>query len=453
MTAPVSPSLPAEPSSGYRAWVLFMLVLVYTFNFLDRQIIGILSIPIQEELKISDAELGLMRGLSFALFYATLGVPIALLADRMNRVKIMTVALTVWSAFTAVCGLANNFWQMFLSRLMVGVGEAGGVAPAYSIVSDYFPPEKRARALAVYSFGIPIGSAIGIFFGGVIATALDWRWAFFIVGLMGVALAPIFLLTVKEPMRGRFDPPGSKTTPVPLREVLATLVKKKSFWFLSIGAASSSMMGYGLFAWLPAYFVRSHGEGLAETLAWLPAFMHLENAKPLLYAGYFYGAIVLVGGVLGIWLGGVMADKLGKAKKSAYALVPAIAFLCTAPFFAWGLLSNDLALQFVVFLIPTALGLAWLGPVLAAFQQIVPPNMRATASAVFLLINNLIGIGLGDFLIGLVSQNLKAEFGDESLRYSILAGTVFYLVAAVFLFIASRFLDRDWEKAAAATAS
>jgi predicted MFS family arabinose efflux permease len=436
---------PAEQSAN-RAWILFMLVMVYTFNFLDRQIIGILSIPIQEELGLSDQQLGLMRGLSFALFYATLGVPIALLADRMNRVKIMTIALTVWSAFTAVCGLATNFWQMFMARLMVGVGEAGGVAPAYSIISDYFPPEKRARALAIYSFGIPIGSAIGIFFGGVIATALDWRWAFIIVGLMGVALAPLFFLTVREPKRGAFDPASAKTAPAPLREVLRVLVSKRSFWTLSFGAACSSMMGYGLFAWLPAYFVRSHGESLTEALAWLPGFMHLEGASPLLYAGYFYGTIVLFGGLIGIWGGGVLADKLGGAKKSAYALVPAIAFLCTAPFFAFGLLSDSILVQFVIFLIPTALGLAWLGPVLSAFQHIVPPNMRATASAVFLLINNLIGIGLGDLLIGIMSDSLRVQFGDESLRYSILAGTSFYLIASLLFFISSRMLEKDWER-------
>jgi predicted MFS family arabinose efflux permease len=435
----------AEPTAAYRGWVLFMLVVVYTFNFLDRQIMGILSIPIQEELGFSDTQLGLMRGVSFALFYATLGVPIALLADRMNRVKIMTAALVVWSAFTAVCGLATNFWQMFAARLMVGVGEAGGVAPAYSIVADYHPPQQRATALAIYSFGIPIGSAIGIFFGAVIATLIDWRAAFIIIGIAGVALAPIFWLTVREPQRGRFDPPGSKTTPAPLRAVLSTLVNKPSFWLLSVGAASSSMMGYGLFAWLPAYFVRSHGEGLAEALAWLPSFMHLPNASPLLYAGYFYGTIVLIGGVLGIGLGGVLADKLGKVKRSAYAIIPAVAFLIAAPCFAFGLMSNNLLLQWFVFLLPTALSLAWLGPVLAAFQGIVPPNMRATASAVFLLINNLIGIGLGDFLIGLMSEQLRAAYGDESLRYSILAGTVFYIVAAVLLLLASTRLAKDWE--------
>lgn len=444
MTATTAAAAPPT-SAAYRSYVLFLLVVVYTFNFLDRQIIGILSIPIQEELGLSDTQLGLMRGLSFALFYSTLGVPIAWLADRTNRTRIIAIALAVWSAMTAACGLAQNFWQMFAARLMVGVGEAGGVAPAYSIIADYYPPEKRARALAIYSFGIPIGSAVGIIFGGVIATLIDWRAAFLIVGVMGVVLAPIFYLTMREPRRGAYDPPGTKIAPAPIKEVFATLARKPSFWTLSLGAACSSMIGYGLFAWLPAFFVRSYPTELVETLSWLPAWAIPEGAGPLLYAGYFYGTIVLFGGVLGIWLGGVLGDRFGKGSRGAYALVPAIAFLATAPFFAAGVLSSSLALSFFIFLIPTALGLAWLGPVLSAFQHIVPVAMRATASAVFLLINNLIGIGLGDLLLGAMSDGLKAQFGEESLRYSILAGVSFYIAAAVFFLFASRTLAKDWE--------
>lgn len=439
---------PGDPTPAYRAYALFLLILVYTFNFLDRQIIGILSIPIQNELGLSDSQLGLMRGLSFALFYSTLGVPIAMLADRANRTWIMTIALALWSAMTAVCGLAQNFWQMFMARLFVGVGEAGGVAPAYSLLADYYPPESRARAMAAYSFGIPIGSAVGIIFGGVIATLIDWRAAFVIVGVLGLALAPLFKLTMREPVRGRYDPPGAKTEPARLGEVLKTLTRKPSFWTLSIGAASSSMMGYGLFAWLPAFFVRTHEAALKQAAeTWLPAWALPEGAGALLHAGYFYGLIVLVGGIAGIWLGGQLGDRLARRGKGAYALVPAIAFLATAPFFAAGVLTHNLGLAFFLFLIPTALGLAWLGPVLAAFQGIVPPNMRATASAVFLLINNLIGIGLGDVLLGLMSDGLQARFGAESLRYAILSGTVFYLIAAIFLLISAKLIGRDWEQA------
>ena len=189
----------------YRAYVLFILVVVYTFNFIDRQIIGILAIDIKAELDLTDSQIGLMSGLAFAMFYTLLGIPIAYLADRKSRVWIMTGALTLWSAFTAMCGLAQNYTQLFLSRLGVGVGEAGGVAPAYSLIADYFPARQRARALAIYAFGIPIGSAIGIMLGGILTSILDWRAAFLIVGALGIIVAPIFRLTMREPQRGRFD--------------------------------------------------------------------------------------------------------------------------------------------------------------------------------------------------------------------------------------------------------
>ncbi|MEO1136918.1 MAG: MFS transporter, partial [Pseudomonadota bacterium] len=261
-----------KTSAFYRGYVLFILVVVYTFNFIDRQIVGILAVPIKADLGLSDTQLSLMGGLAFALFYTFLGIPIAMLADRRNRTWIITIALTVWSAMTALCGLAQNFLQLFLARLGVGVGEAGGVAPAYSLISDYFPAEKRARALAIYSYGIPVGSALGILLGGVLTSYLDWRAAFIIVGLAGVAIAPIFRLTMREPERGGLDGAGAITTPAAIDEVVKTLIRKPSFWGLSLGAASSSMMGYGLIFWLPSFFVRSYGEALPVFFTCCPIF-------------------------------------------------------------------------------------------------------------------------------------------------------------------------------------
>ncbi len=434
---------PASPL--YRAYVLFILVVVYTFNFIDRQIVGILAVPIKSELALSDTQLSLMGGLAFALFYTFLGIPIAMLADRKSRTWIMTIALAVWSAMTAACGFAQNFTQLFLARLGVGVGEAGGVAPAYSLIADYFPQEQRARALSIYSFGIPVGSALGILLGGVLTSYLDWRAAFIIVGLAGLAIAPIFRLTMREPKRGGLDGVGAITTPASLSDVVRTLIRKPSFWGLSFGAASSSMMGYGLIFWLPSFFVRSFGEALPGFFAWMPAFLVPENPSSLLYASYFYATILLLGGVAGIWLGGAMADRYGPDKKAAYAIVPAIAFLATIPFFITGVLAPSLWIAFPAFLVLQALSLVWLGPVISAFQHLVQPNMRATASAIFLFINNLIGIGLGNLVIGAISDGLAAQFGDESLRYAILSGIFFYLIAAgLFIFTAPR-LKRDWE--------
>ncbi len=432
-----------ESTPAYRAWALFILVVVYTFNFIDRQIVGILAVPIKEDLALSDTQLSLMGGLAFALFYTFLGVPIAILADRKSRVWIMTVALGLWSAMTTACGFAQNFTQLFLARLGVGVGEAGGVAPAYSLIADYFPSEKRARALSIYSFGIPIGSAAGILLGGVLTSYLDWRAAFMIVGGAGFLLAPVLRLTLKDPVRGAYDAVQNEK-PAPIAKVVKTLAAKPSFWGLSFGAASSSMMGYGIIFWLPSFLVRSFGDKLPSFFAWMPDALIPANAGPVLFASYFYGAILLIGGTAGIWLGGVLADRYGPARKAAYALVPAAAFVCTIPFFIAGILSKSLLATFFLFMVPTALSLVWLGPVISAFQHLVPPNMRATASAVFLFVNNLIGIGLGNLAIGALSDAMVARFGDESLRYAILSGTGFYVLAAVLFVVTAPRLAKDW---------
>ena len=406
-----------------RYGVLALLFVVYSFNFIDRQIVGVLAAPIKAELHLTDTQLGLLGGLSFALLYTTLGVPIAWLADRTSRTWIITIALTLWSAFTASCGAAANFLQLFLGRVGVGVGEAGGVAPAYALISDYFPPKERARALAVYSFGIPVGSAAGIALGGLIASAVDWRVAFFTVGAAGVLLAPIFRMLVREPKRGRYD---AKEAEAPKSKGdLGALLSKPSFWLLSFGAASSSIMGYGIFFWAPSFLLRSYHMSLHD-------------------AALTYAALVFVGGVIGVWLGGMLADWLGARSRAAYALVPAVAFLLTTPCYFIGLTAASPLVAFLAFLPPTAFGLAWLGPVLSAVQHLAAPRFRATASALFLLINNLLGLGLGTVLIGALSDALKTRFGDEALRYSILAGTGFYLLAALFFFAAATQLKRDW---------
>jgi predicted MFS family arabinose efflux permease len=417
----------SESSSGARALrtrVLLLLLLAYIFNFVDRQIIGVLAVPIKAELGLSDGQLGLMGGVAFALFYSTLAIPIAWLADRKSRVPIISASVAVWSLFTAACGFAQNFWQLFLARVGVGIGEAGGVAPSYSLISDYFPPKSRARALAFFSLGIPIGSAMGIYFGGWIATSVDWRTAFILVGLAGLPAALLLKLFVPEPERGAADAQVSDAAP-PFREVAAALARSPSFWLLSFGAASGSILGYGLIFWLPSFFARTLGLSLNEI-------------------GWFYGSIVLVGGVLGTFLGGVLADRLGSARPSAYALIPALAFLLAAPAFALGLFAGSLTLSWLFFIVGQMLALAWLGPVITAIQHIVPPNMRATASASFLFINNLVGIGFGIFFLGFMSDRMTAAHGADALQYSILYGLGFYLLSSILYFAAARTLGRGW---------
>ncbi|MGE0045335.1 MAG: spinster family MFS transporter [Hyphomonadaceae bacterium] len=419
-----NPSDAHRPSPA-RFTVLGLLFVVYCFNFIDRQIVGVLAAPMQEDLNLTDTQLGLLGGLAFAIFYTGLGIPIAWLADRWSRTWIMTIALSVWSAMTALCGMAQNFTQLFAARVGVGVGEAGGVAPAYSLVSDYFPPHERARAFAVYSFGIPVGSAAGVALGGVLASLVDWRWAFIAVGLAGLLVAPVFRAFVREPERGRFDAKVEQPKAATLGELARTIFPKPSFWLLSFGAASSSIMSYGAFFWMPSFLIRSYEMSLRD-------------------ASLFYAAVLLIGGLIGVWLGGLAADKLGARRKGAYAAIPAIAFALSAPCYAVGLLVQSPAIAFVFFLLPTALGLAWLGPIITAVQHLAPATMRTTASALFLFINNLIGLGAGTLVIGALSDALTARFGEEALRYSILAGSGFYIIAAAFFGAAAMFLKRNW---------
>jgi MFS family permease len=417
-----------ETTPGGR--VLAILLLAYIFNFIDRQIIGILAVPIKAELQLTDTQLSLMGGIAFAFFYSGLAIPIAWLADRKSRVNIIAVSVALWSAFTAACGLAQNFWHLFLARMGVGIGEAGGVAPSYALISDFFPKERRAMALALFSLGIPIGSALGVFFGGWIATNLDWRSAFIIVGLAGLPAALLVKIGIREPIRGGFDTAdGNASEPAPpFTIVAARLASTPSFWLLSFGAASGSILGYGLIFWLPSFFSRSFDLELSQV-------------------GWFYGSIVLVGGVAGTWLGGWLGDRAGPANPAAYALIPAICFLIAAPIFAVGVMTSNLALAWILFTIGQMLALAWLGPVIAAVQHIVPPNMRATASASMLFINNLIGIGFGIFFLGFMSDTMAEAYGEESLRYSIVYGLGFYVLSGLIYLAASRRLKRDWYSA------
>lgn len=419
---------PPPPSRAYRHYVLGILVVVYTMNFLDRQILGILASPIKKELGLTDSQVGLMGGLAFAALYSTLGIPIAWLADRSSRRRIMAYALGLWSAFTALCGLATGFWQLFLARVGVGIGEAGGVAPAYSLISDYFPKHQRARALSVYSLGIPIGSGCGILFGGLIASAINWRYAFVIVGAAGLVLAPIFRATVKDPHRGGFDASGApavKAAPPAFLDVFRIIGRKRTFWLLALGAGMASVCGYGLAFWLPSFFMRS---------------MHLS----LVDTSWFYSAITFGGGCIGILGGGILADKVGAKSRAAYPLIPAVAFIIALPCFFAAVNTSSLWLAFPLFVIPTALNLAWLGPIVTSVQHLVPAHMRTTASAMFLLINNLLGIAVGYYYFGAVSDALRPHFGDESLRYAIYTGLGFYLVASVLFTCASRSIKRDW---------
>jgi predicted MFS family arabinose efflux permease len=408
-----------ETASRSSSLVLALLLLAYILNFLDRQILGILAAPIKADLHLSDAEFGALGGTAFALLYSVLGIPLAYLADRTRRSAVIAGALAVWSGFTALCGTATSFWNLFLYRVGVGVGEAGGVAPSYALIADYFPPDRRARALAIFSLGIPIGLGGGSFIGAHLAAWFGWRAAFLIMGAVGLALAPVLLFTVRDK--------AGPTVPqaAPLASVFPIIARKPAFWLLAFGASASSLCGYGLALWTPSILMRS---------------FNLD----LVHAGNFLASLVIVGGCAGVFAGGWLADRLGRSDRRWYAWLPAIAWLITAPTFVAGFFAPSLPLAWVLLLIPNALNILWLGPIVTAVQHLVPPRMRATASASFLLVNNLIGLGVGPWLIGRISDSLKTTYAADALRNAAVMCCGFYLVAALLVLLAARSLRACW---------
>jgi MFS family permease len=398
---------------------LALLLVAYIFNYLDRQFLGILAGPIIGDLHLNDRQFGALSGPPFALLYSLLGVPFAYLADRTSRSRVIAAAVALWSAFTGLCGTATSFWQFFVFRMGVGVGEAGGVAPSYALISDYFEPHRRARALAIFSLGVPIGLALGTLLGAYIAHAVSWRAAFYTMGIAGVLLAPVMLLVVRD------VPRAAATAAAPIAVVFPLLARKPLFWLMALAAGSSSLCGYGLATWIPSVLERSYG-------------------MTLIARGQFMASVVLIGGCIGVYAGGWLADRLGQLDKAWYARLPAIAWLVTAPTFAAGLMAPNLWLAWPLLLIPNALNILWLGPVITAVQHLVPKRMRSTASASFLLINNLIGLGVGPYLIGAVSDALKHSYGSEALRYAAIAVTSFYLLAALLMILCASRLRSNW---------
>lgn len=402
--------------------VLALLLLAYIFNFLDRQILGILLEPIKEDLQFTDSELGVLTGPAFALVYSLVGIPLAILADRTSRSGVITAALVAWSGFTALCGVAANFWQLFFCRLGVGFGEAGGVAPSYALIADHFPAERRGRSLAVFSLGVPIGLGAGAILGSWIASTFDWRTAFLAMGVAGIILAPIFKYVVRDRPRA---PGVSAPSYRDLGAAFPAIARKPSFWLMAFGASLSSLCGYGLATWVASILIRSFDMSLVG-------------------AGQFLGSLLLIGGTVGVFMGGWLADRLGTRDRRWYAWLPAIAWLITAPLYAAGLMADDLTIVWLLLLVPNALNILWLGPVTTAVQHLVPQPMRATASGAFLFINNLIGLGVGPLLIGSISDQLRDSYGADSLRVAALVVLVFYLVAALLMYLASRTLNGDW---------
>ena len=370
----------------YRYYVLAVLTVVYVFNFVDRQLLVILQEPIKAELNLSDTQLGLLTGFAFALFYVICGIPIARWADKGNRRTIIALALTIWSVMTAMCGLAANYTHLLLARVGVGVGEAGGSPPAHSMISDIFKPKNRALALSVYSIGIYIGILIGFAAGGFLADAFSWRLAFFVVGIPGVALALLVLLTVREPIRGRSEGDTKAIEPAPpIGDVARLLWSRISFRHIALAASMQAFIIYGIGNWLPSYFLRTYELDIGTIGAWMA-----------LTTGF--------GGGLGSFCGGWMADKFGAKDVRWYLWVPAILTSLLVPVQLAILLSGEVYFALIMTAPFHFLSAAYLGAVLAVSHNLVNGRMRAMTSAVLFFVLNLIGLGLGPVIVGFLSD-------------------------------------------------
>ena len=429
-SGPSSDSSAATSSPGfslsYRRYVLGLLTVVYIVNFVDRQVLSILLESIKLDLGLSDTQLGLLSGTAFGLFYATLGIPIARLADIFSRKLVIVVSLALWSAMTALCGSASGFAMLLLYRVGVGVGEAGGSPPSHAVISDLFAPENRGAALGIFSLGVPVGILVGLLAGGWLDESLGWRTAFVVVGLPGLALAVLVGLTLREPPRGMADGIVNATRSHTALEVIAFLARSRSFIHTALGGAFYAFVGYSFVIWAPSFLKRSHGMESGEIGTWL-------------------ALIIGIGGGVGVYAGGWLSDRRARVHPRGRALVPAAAMFACLPFWAGVYWTNDTGLALALMVPPATLGLMYQAPSLAITQGLSTPAMRATAGAVLLFVINLIGLAVGPAVTGWLSDSLEPRFGAESLRYALLIVSMMLALAGFHFWRAARTLTEDLE--------
>jgi predicted MFS family arabinose efflux permease len=443
LTDAVSPAFQGYGAKSYRAYVLGALLVVYTFNFIDRVVIGIIQEPIKTEFGLTDFQLGLLGGPAFAILYTLLGIPIARFAERNNRMTILSVCVALWSLMTAACGFAINYATLLAARVGVSIGEAGCTPPANSVISDYFPADRRASALSIYALGIPIGSMIAAVGGGWIATEVGWREAFIWLGVPGVLLAVIVKLTVKEPPRTV----STADTPT-FFQALGALTKKPTFWHIALGSAIASFVGYGVGQYLVSFMIRTHGFSLFE-------------------GATLVGVVLGLCAAIGTFTSGFLADRIGKRHPNALAWLPALGFAIATPLYILAFVLPSIWLAMPALMLGAITHYFYLGPMYAVTQGVVAPRMRATAVAVLLFIVNLLGYGLGPPVIGALSDYLAqgqlaasgltpaicaASAGDATcagavetgLRWAMMIGVLGYLWAGLHFLISARTLRRDW---------
>lgn len=394
-----------------------MLTLVYVFNFIDRQLLVILQESIKKDLQLSDTQLGMLSGFTFAIFYVTMGLPIARWADKANRRNIVAMSLGLWSLMTALSGLSRSFVHLLLARIGVGVGEAGGSPPAHAMISDYFPPEKRSTALSIYSTGIYFGMLVGFLMGGYLNQQLGWRTAFFVLGIPGILLSLVLYVTVKEPRRGATDISTSHESTHSFVDVVKLLFSNATFICLAFATGFHVFCIYGVLNWAPSFLSRLHG---------------MSNTD----IGISLGLILGVTGAVGSFFGGYITDRFGVRDKTMYLKIPA-GFICASiPFLMGALFLENHVYSLVCFGVTNLLYSTYLGPAINVAHMLVPASLRALTSAVLFLVLNLIGLGFGPLVVGIISDALSPTLGLESIRWA-MAGVVIMSAASITLFIAA----------------
>lgn len=417
----------ASRSSASARITLGMLAFVYVLNFLDRQLISILAKPIQDGLGITDGQLGLLTGFYFALFYCFIAIPIGWLADRTSRVKVLSAACAIWSAATAACGMAGTYGQLVVARMMVGVGEAGGVPPSYAIISDTFPRERRTTAMAIFNLGPPIGSALGVAFGASLAAAFDWRMPFYVIGGIGVVTAVVVYWVVREPKRGETDGLPVTTAPeVGPEGFVATILRffrNPLLLMASLASGAGNFITYGLLNFTVLFLMREKGMTLEDVAVW-------------------YALVVGIGMSTGIYASGRIVDRFARRSKAAYATVPAASLVLALPFFigfAWAP-SWKIALAFL--LVPMFLNSFFLSATVTFVQNEVAPERRVISGALLLLVMNFIGLGLGPTYVGMMSDFFRPAYGEHALQTAYYALAPMYLIGALLFLWLARLIKR-----------
>lgn len=422
---------------GGRNWVLGVLTSIYLVNFIDRQILAILLPQVKAEFDLSDTFLGLLVGPTFALFYATMGLPLALLADRVNRRRLVAASLALFSAMTIACGLVAQFWQLVVARILTGVGEAGTGPASQTMITDLFPARSRGRAQAIYATGANLGVLVAFAAGGAIAQAWGWRMAFIAAGVPGLLLTVVLLATVRDPRRGASDHAAAQEAAPPLSAALRQLWRSRAFRYTALGACSTCFTAYALSSFFPLFLARSHAMSTADI-------------------GIVMAVIMGVCGGLATYAAGHFADRLGRGDARWYSWVPAIAALAPLPLAPVCFLAADTGIAVAAAVVPLSLTAAFIGPTITIVQRLVPLRSRATAVAVLILIDNVVGLGLGPQFVGLASDLWQPALGADSLRYAMLAAMSGSAVSVFGFAMAARHLRADIaarEAAAGAPAS